>query len=70
MEYLAKQKGDAVFESCGEDDVVISADTIVFADGRVLGKMCHSERIGKGVGINLFGEQDQKIFESGVEYFQ
>ena len=43
---------------------------ITSPDGRVLGKMVHSERIGKGVGINLFGEQDQKIFESGVEYFR
>ena len=38
VEYLAKQKGDAVFESCGPDDVVVSADTVVFADGQVLGK--------------------------------
>lgn len=38
VEYLAKQKGDAVFRSCEADDVVVSADTIVFADGNVLGK--------------------------------
>ena len=39
-------------------------------DGRVLGKMAHSERIGTHVAINVPGEKDQRIFESGVEYFR
>ena len=39
-------------------------------DGRVFGKMGHSERIGKYVGINIHGNRDQKIFESGVNYFK
>ena len=43
---------------------------ITSPDGRVLGKMVHSERIGKGVAVNLFGNQDQLLFESGVEYFK
>ncbi|MBO6107775.1 MAG: phosphoribosylformylglycinamidine synthase [Eubacterium sp.] len=43
---------------------------ITSPDGRILGKMVHSERIGNGVAINLFGNQDQRIFESGVEYFK
>ncbi|MCR5587815.1 MAG: phosphoribosylformylglycinamidine synthase, partial [Lachnospiraceae bacterium] len=43
---------------------------ITSPDGRVLGKMCHSERIGKNVAINIYGEQDQKLFKSGVKYFQ
>ena len=38
-------------------------------DGKIFGKMLHSERIGRGVSINVYGEQDMKIFESGVEYF-
>ena len=38
-------------------------------DGKIFGKMLHSERIGRGVSINIYGEQDMKIFESGVEYF-
>ena len=42
---------------------------ITSPDGRVLGKMAHSERRGDAVAINIYGEQDQKIFESGVEYF-
>ncbi|MDO5136610.1 MAG: phosphoribosylformylglycinamidine synthase [Eubacteriales bacterium] len=43
---------------------------ITSPDGRVLGKMAHSERRGKGVAINIYGEQDIQIFESGVAYFQ
>lgn len=43
---------------------------ITSPDGRILGKMCHSERRGDGVNINIYGEQDMKIFESGVKYFQ
>ena len=43
---------------------------ITSPDGRVLGKMAHSERRGDGVAINIYGEQDLKIFESGVKYFQ
>ena len=42
---------------------------ITSPDGRVLGKMAHSERKGDAVAINIFGDQDQKIFESGVAYF-
>ena len=43
---------------------------ITSPDGRVLGKMAHSERRGDGVAINIYGEQDLKIFESGVKYFK
>ncbi|WP_310601828.1 phosphoribosylformylglycinamidine synthase [Anaerosporobacter sp.] len=42
---------------------------ITSPDGRVLGKMAHSERIGDKVAMNIFGNQDQLIFEAGVEYF-
>ena len=42
---------------------------ITSPDGRCLGKMCHSERIGAGVAKNIVGEQDMKIFASGVRYF-
>ena len=43
---------------------------ITSPDGRVLGKMGHSERIGNGVFKNVPGEKDQKIFLSGVQYFK
>ena len=42
---------------------------ITSPDGRVLGKMAHSERIGDGVAINITGNQNQHIFESGVAYY-
>ena len=43
---------------------------ITSPDGRVLGKMTHSERRGDSVAINIYGEQDLQIFESGVKYFK
>ncbi len=43
---------------------------ITSPDGRCLGKMAHVERIGNGVAMNIYGEQDLKIFESGVAYFK
>lgn len=43
---------------------------ITSPDGRVLGKMAHSERRGDSVAVNIYGEQDLKIFESGVNYFK
>lgn len=43
---------------------------ITSADGRIFGKMGHSERIGQNVIKNIYGEKDQKIFESGVKYFK
>ena len=43
---------------------------ITSPDGRVFGKMAHAERRDDGVAINIYGEQDLKIFESGVRYFR
>lgn len=43
---------------------------ITSQDGRCLGKMAHVERRGDGVAVNIYGEQDLRIFESGVEYFR
>ena len=47
-----------------------SIEGITSPDGRILGKMAHSERRGDSVAINIYGEQDMKIFESGVAYFK
>ncbi|MCC0718102.1 phosphoribosylformylglycinamidine synthase [Clostridioides sp. ZZV14-6105] len=47
-----------------------AVEGITSADGRVFGKMGHSERIGGEVFKNIIGEKDQKIFESGVKYFR
>ncbi len=43
---------------------------ITSPDGRVLGKMAHSERRDEAVAMNIYGEQDMKLFESGVAYFK
>ena len=43
---------------------------ITSPDGRVLGKMAHSERRDVGVAMNIYGQQDIRIFESGVAYFK
>ena len=43
---------------------------ITSMDGRCFGKMAHAERRGDSVAINIYGEQDLKIFESGVKYFK
>ena len=43
---------------------------ITSPDGRVFGKMAHSERHARSVAMNIYGEQDLKIFESGVKYFK
>ncbi len=47
-----------------------AVEGITSPDGRCFGKMAHAERRGKGVAINIYGEQDMKIFESGVSYFK
>ena len=47
----------------------MAIEGITSPDGRVLGKMAHSERRREGTYLNIIGEQDQRIFESGVAYF-
>ena len=47
-----------------------SIEGIISPDGRIFGKMGHAERIGEAVAVNIYGEQDMKLFESGVEYFK
>ena len=48
----------------------MAIEGITSPDGRVLGKMGHSERRSKGSAMNIPGNDDQQIFESGVEYFK
>lgn len=49
---------------------VMAIEGLLSPDGRILGKMGHSERIGKGLYRNVPGEFDLKLFESAVEYFK
>ena len=58
---------DIAFNPNGSIDAV---EGITSADGRILGKMGHSERKGDFVASNIVGDKDQFIFESGVEYFK
>ena len=48
----------------------MAIEGITSPDGRILGKMAHSERRGEAVAVNIYGEQDMRLFESGVEYFK
>ncbi|MCD8364253.1 MAG: phosphoribosylformylglycinamidine synthase, partial [Clostridiales bacterium] len=48
----------------------LAIEGITSPDGRILGKMAHSERRGDGVAVNIYGEQDMRIFESGVAFFR
>ncbi len=48
---------------------VMAIEGITSPDGRVFGKMCHSERRGTNVAKNIYGNKHQPIFESGVKYF-
>lgn len=57
-------------ESWNPNGSYMAIEGITSPDGRVLGKMAHSERRGEAVAMNIYGEQDMKIFESGVKYFQ
>ena len=49
---------------------VLCIEGITSSDGRILGKMGHSERFSTNTYKNIVGNQDQKIFESGVGYFR
>lgn len=58
--------GDTLWNPNGS---VCAIEAITSPDGRVLGKMAHSERRGTDLYKNVPGEKDQKLFESGVAYF-
>jgi len=49
---------------------VEAIEAITSPDGRILGKMGHSERIGSNLYLNVPGEKDQKIFEAGIDYYK
>lgn len=62
-----KPSGDVKWNPNGS---VCAVEGITSPDGRVLGKMAHSERLGNHLYKNVPGEKDQKLFESGVKYFK
>ena len=63
-------KGHATYDiKFNPNGSTMAIEGITSPDGRILGKMGHSERIGNGLYKNIIGEKDQKIFEAGVKYF-
>ena len=49
---------------------VAAIEGIYSPDGRVFGKMAHSERCGAGISKNIYGQLEMPIFTSGVKYFK
>ena len=63
--------GVATYDSEWNPNGSIAAiEGILSPDGRILGKMGHSERIGEYIAANVPGNKDQKLFEAGVNYFK
>ena len=62
-----KATGDVHFNPNGS---ICAIEGITSPDGRVFGKMGHSERIGAGLYKNVPGEYDIKMFEAAVRYFK
>ena len=63
--------GRAVYDSTWNPNGSVAAiEGILSPDGRILGKMGHSERIGENIAVNVPGAKDQKLFEAGVNYFK
>ena len=69
VEELSRQKAAEVAAGAVPEDLVIAADTVVAVDGRVLGKMGHSERVADGLYKNVDGCYDMKLFQSAKKYF-
>ena len=69
-QYVDAQGNPTMVEQYNPNGSYWAIEGITSPDGRVLGKMAHSERRGTGVAMNITGEQNQLIFESGVAYFK
>lgn len=67
VDFNGKPTHDGVFNPNGS---VWGIEAITSPDGRILGKMGHSERIGSHIAVNVPGEKDQRLFEAGVAYFR
>ena len=69
-QYVDAEGRPTMDEAWNPNGSIMAIEGITSEDGRIYGKMAHSERIGDGVAVNIYGNQDIKIFESGVKYFQ
>ncbi|MCR4611245.1 MAG: phosphoribosylformylglycinamidine synthase [Lachnospiraceae bacterium] len=69
-QYVNEMNNPTMDEEWNINGSYMAIEGITSPDGRVLGKMAHSERRGESVAVNIYGEQDMRIFESGVNYFK
>lgn len=68
-QYVDENGNPTMDEEWNVNGSYCAIEGITSPDGRCFGKMAHSERRGDAVAVNIYGEQDMKIFESGVKYF-
>ncbi len=69
-QYVNEAGNPTMDEEWNVNGSYMAIEGITSPDGRVLGKMAHSERRDRSVAVNIYGEQDLKLFESGVAYFK
>ncbi len=69
-QYVNEAGNPTMDEEWNVNGSYMAIEGITSPDGRVLGKMAHAERRGASVAVNIYGEQDMKLFESGVAYFK
>ncbi|MCI7796700.1 MAG: phosphoribosylformylglycinamidine synthase [Lachnospiraceae bacterium] len=69
-QYVDAEGNPTMDEYWNPNGSYMAIEGITSPDGRVYGKMAHSERRGEAVARNIYGEQDMKIFESGVKFFR
>ena len=69
QELLSKGQIATKYAGQNPNGSMYEVEGITSPDGRILGKMGHSERMGQNIGINVPGHKDQRIFEAGIKYF-
>jgi phosphoribosylformylglycinamidine synthase len=67
--YADAEGNPTMAEPCNPNGSAFAVEALSSPDGRILGKMAHSERCGDLVHINIPGNKQQRIFEAGVRYF-
>ena len=69
-QYVDLEGEPSMVAAFNPNESLLAVESITSPDGRILGKMGHSERIGKHLYKNVIGDNDQRIFEAGVAYFK
>ena len=69
-QYVDENNNPTMISPFNPNGSMMAIEGIVSRDGRVIGKMGHSERQGDNRFINVYGDMDQKLFEAGVNYFK